>query len=330
MRFKLPLALAATVALGLTACGSESSPPAAADGANETTLKVGTIGIAADAAIQSAIDKGYFAEEGIDVEVSVVANPPAGIAAAQSGQLDLTYTPSIPMLNAKSQGVPLTVAAAADGYPDDALEQEDLSQVDDTGLYVAADSGIDSPKDLEGKRVSVPARRAQLEVTVSQLVKDDGGDPAKVNWMVLDPASALQSLKDDRIDAASLVTPFTGQAASAGNTLLASPGVEFFEKGAIGLWVAGSAQAESKQDQLLGFQRAIYKANAYANDNLDESQKQAAEITGLELEAVKAGATPFWPVEVRLEDVQRTAARMTALGFLAEEPKLDQSLFLSE
>jgi ABC-type nitrate/sulfonate/bicarbonate transport system substrate-binding protein len=326
MRRSIPLAFAAAISIGLTACeGGQSSTPEAG---GDATLKVGTIGIGSDAAIRLANDKGYFKEQGLNVEVSVIANPPAGIAAAQSGQLDLTYTPSIPFLNALSQNVPLKIVAAADGYKDGAADGADLMRVDDTGLLVPEGSPVTRPKDLEGKSVSVPARKAQLEVTVSKLVKDDGGDPAKVNWMVLDPSSALQSLNSGRVDAASLVSPFTSKAVSEGNRLLASPGVEFFKEGAIGLWVAGANTVTSKQDQMKKFQEAIYKANAYANEHIDEAQQVSAEITKTPLEVVKAGAVNYWPESVRKADIERANQGLADLGFLNEPVELPADLIV--
>ena len=326
MRRSIPLALAAAISLGLTACGGGQSSAPAAGG--DTTLKVGTIGIGSDAAIRLASDKGYFKEQGLNVEVSVIANPPAGIAAAQSGQLDLTYTPSIPFLNALSQNVPLKIVAAADGYKDGAADGADLMRVDDTGLLVPEGSPVSRPKDLEGKSVSVPARKAQLEVTVSKLVKDDGGDPAKVNWMVLDPSSALQSLNSGRVEAASLVSPFTSKAVSEGNRLLASPGVEFFKEGAIGLWVAGANTVTSKQDQMKKFQEAMYKANAYANEHIDEAQQLSAEITKTPLEVVEAGAVNYWPESVRKADIERANQGLADLGFLKEPVELPADLIV--
>jgi ABC-type nitrate/sulfonate/bicarbonate transport system substrate-binding protein len=328
---KTSAALALAACLALAGCGGGGSGSeggsAPADGA---TLTVGTVGIGSDAAIQMAIDKGYFKEEGLNVETTVVANPPAGVAAAQSGQLDLTYTPSIPMLNALSQNVPLKVIAAADGYADDALEEDDLAKVDDTGLYVPKGSSITSPKDLEGKSVSVPARKAQMEVTIAKVIKDAGGDPNKVQWMVLDPASALQSLDSNRVDAAALISPFTAEAESKGHERLASPGIEFFEQGAVGLWVAGAGTVEDKPDQMAAFARAINKANTYANENREEAEEVAAELTGVPLETVQSGAEIYWPTEVRLEDIQRVNQLLVELGFLAEEVPLDESLIFSE
>ena len=326
---KLVPALAVAASLVLAGCGSSSGSEGPVAAGDPSTLKVGTVGIGSDAAIRMAINKGYFNEEGIDVETTVVANPPAGVAAAQSGQLDLTYSPSIPMLNALSQNVPLKVVAAADGYADGALQNKDLGKVDDTGLFIPEGSSITGPRDLEGKSVSVPARKAQMEVTVANAVKNAGGDPAKVNWMVLDPSSALQSLDSQRVDAATLISPFTAQAEGKGHERLASPGIEFFEQGAVGLWVAGAKAAEEKPEQMAAFARAINKANDYANSHVEEAQEVGAEITGVPLETVKAGAETYWPTEVRLEDIQRVNKQLVELGFLPKEVPLDAGLIFS-
>lgn len=326
MRRSIPAALAAVLALALSACGGGTSASPAGD--SVTTLKVGTIGIGSDAGIKLAIDKGYFKEQGLDVKTTVVANPPAGIAAAQSGQLDLTYTPSIPLLNALSNNVPLTVVAAADGYSEQAMASKDMTKVDDTGLLVRKDSSITRPKELEGKSVSVPARKAQLEVTVSKLVKDDGGDPAKVNWMVLDPSSALQSLDAARVDAASLVAPFVSKAISQGDRLLASPGVQFFKAGATGLWVTGNNTFQKERKAIEGFKAAIYKANAYANQHLDEAQQLSAQITNNPIDVIKAGAVTYWPDKVTTDDIQRVDDSMVELGYLKTPVKLPSNLIL--
>lgn len=324
---KRVLAIATTLALALSLTACSSGGADSEEGtAGAQKFSVGVIGIGSEAAIQTAIDKGYFTEEGLDVHTTLVANPPAGIAAAQSGQLDVAYTPSIPLLNALSQNIELNVIAAADGYEAEALKTKAPEKVDDTGLFIKADSGITRVRDLAGKKIAVPARKAQLEVTVANMVAQDGGDPSTINWMVLDPASSLQALQQNRVDAAGLVAPFTTNAQAEGMKLIGSPGIEFFEAGAVGLWVAGAKQVEKNSENVAGFQRAMYKANAYANDHRPEMDAMAAEITGIDLETIKNGADPFWPASVELKDLQRVDEKLVKLGYLSQEVGLDDSL----
>ncbi|MFC0582215.1 ABC transporter substrate-binding protein [Micrococcoides hystricis] len=318
-------AAALVLATTLAACGDSGGSNVG--GGDTQTLKVGLIGIGSDAAVKIAEEEGYFAEENIKVESTVVANPPAGIAAAQSGQLDIAYAPSIPVLNALSENVPLKVIGAADGYPENS-EDVEPRDLDDTGLFANPDAGINSPKDLEGKSVSVPARKAQLEVTIANSVSEDGGDPSKINWMVLDPSSALQSLQQKRVDAVGLVSPFTARASSEGGKYVASPGVEFFGEGAIGLWVAGESTTENKAEAIASFQRAMKKANEYANENYEEAEQYASELTNIPVETLKEGAHTYWPTDVTLEQIQDVNKKLADLGYLSKEVELDDSLIL--
>lgn len=323
-RFIRPaLALAAaTTVVALAGCSGATAPAASGDAGATTTLKVATIGLLADGALQLGIEQGFFEEEGLEIETSLVANPPAGLAAAQSGQVDIAYAPSIPLLNAISQGVPLTVVQAADGYADGASEGSDLAEIDDTGLYASQASGITSVDKLAGKTIAVPARKAQLEVTISAALDDAGVDPAGVNWVVLDFTSAAAALASGTVDAAGLVSPFTTQAANAGGALLASPGVEFFEEGAVGLWTAGTSTVAGKADAIAAFQRAIAKSNAYANENPEEAVQAGIDVTESTI-TVDEATVPYWPTEVREADLQRVNEKLVELGFLTTPVDLD-------
>ncbi|MCQ9162827.1 ABC transporter substrate-binding protein [Arthrobacter sp. STN4] len=326
MKLRFPFALAGLLALALAGCGSPSNA-SGPDSNGMTTLKVGTIGLSSDAALKIGIDKGFFKAEKLTIEDSTIANPPAGIAAAQSGQLDLAYSPSIPLLNALSQHVPLKVVAAADGYAPADQQPPNLAEVDDTGLFVAKGSPITSPKDLVGKTIAVPARKAQLEVTISKVIKDAGGDPSTVKWTVLDFSSALQSLNSGRVDAAGLVSPFTGKAQSAGDVRLSSPGVAFFKEGAVGLYVSGASTTTKETAALQAFARGINKANAYCNAHLAECQQVGANLTKVPLSDIQSGAHTFWPTSVSITDIQRVNTQLAQLGYLGAPVNLDGVLF---
>lgn len=326
----LSAAAVASLSLSLAACGGSTTAESGQtqSGSAEGTLTVGALGLASDASLRIAEDQGYLEDAGISgIEVKTVANPPAAIAAVQSGDIDVAYTPSVPFFNALNQGIDLTVVAAADGYPENALEM-DAAELDDTGVYVAGGSEISSPADLEGRKVSVPARKAQMEVTISEAIRQDGGDPSTVQWMVLDPASALDSLENGRIDAAGLVSPFTEQAGAQGNTLLSSPGVAFFEEGAVGLWVAETAQVEQDPEKYEAFREAMVQAFEYGNENTDQAQEHAAEITGVDLETIREGATTYWPLEAEFEDISRANERMTELGYQPQNAPLTEDSIL--
>ncbi|WP_090150215.1 ABC transporter substrate-binding protein [Leucobacter sp. L43] len=318
------VALLPAAALVLSACSGDG----AAGGSSEepggvTTLKVATIGLTSDGSLLAGMEQGFFEEEGLQIETSIVANPPAGLAAVQGGQVDVAYAPSIPILNALSQGVPITVIAAADGYPEDGVPAAEAENVDDTGLYASSSSGVTSVADLEGKTIAIPARKAQLEVVIAGELEKAGIDPATgVNWVVLDFTSAVAGLQNGTVDAAGLVSPFTTEAAEAGNELIASPSVGFFESGATGLWTAGTDTVEKKSDAIAAFQRAVVKSNAYATEHPEEVIQAGLDYTDSEL-SIDDVKTPIWPSEVLPEDLERPNEKMVQLGFLPTPVDLD-------
>ena len=326
-RLAAGIAAAAAAVLALTACSSGTDAPAA-DG-ELTTLKVATIGLVSDGALLLGDEQGFFEEEGLRIETSVVANPPAGLAAAQSGQVDIAYAPSIPLLNALASGVPLTVVAPADGYVEGASELDDPASVDDTGLYASADSGITEVAELEGATIAVPARKAQLEVVIADSLQRAGVATESVNWVVLDFTSAVAALANGTVDAAGLVSPFTAEAEAGGSTFIDAPSVGFFEEGAVGLWTAGENTVSGKADAIAAFQRAVAKSNAYANENPDEAIQAGIDYTSSTL-AVDQIKLPFWPAEVAQIDLERVNEKLVALGFLPEPVDLEGVIVSAE
>lgn len=328
-RFTATLALIPAAALVLSACaaGGDAGGADGASGGGLTTLKVATIGLTSDGSLLAGIEQGFFEDEGLTIETSIVANPPAGLAAVQGGQVDIAYSPSIPLLNALSQGVPIQVIGAADGYPAEVQPLDAQADFDDTGLFAAPDSGITSVSDLAGKTIAIPARKAQLEVVIASLLKDEGIDPASgVSWVVLDFTSAVAALKSGTVDAAALVSPFTTEALAIGAPQISAPSIGFFETGATGLWTAGTATIEKKADAIQAFQRAIVKSNEYATANPEAAIQAGLDYTGSTL-TVADVKVPVWPTEVRPEDLERPSKKMVALGFLANPVNLDGVIY---
>ncbi|HKT57276.1 MAG TPA: ABC transporter substrate-binding protein [Microbacterium sp.] len=317
-RGRLALALTATLgaaALALSGCSGSAGSTGATDANGLTTLKVATIGLTSDGGLETGIKQGFFKKHGLNIETSIVANPPAGLAAAQSGQVDIAYAPSIPLLNALSQGVPLKVVQAADGYAAGATQSNDPAKYDDTSLYASKASGITSVNQLKGKTIAIPARKAQLEVVIAQTLKDAGVDPTSVNWVVLDFTSAVAALKSGKVDAAGLVSPFGSEAQAEGAKYLTAPSIKFFGDGAVGLWTTGSSTLTNKRKAIEDFQAAIKETNAYANAHAAQATQAGLDYTKSTLKLNQV-IQPYWPTGVTTQSLQHVDDQMVQLGYL--------------
>lgn len=307
------LAVAGLLATGCTSAEEEPAEPAS-DGEMQS-LRVTTDGTMGSAAIHLGIEQGFFAEQGLELDVSDSPNPPAAVASLQSGEVDIAAVPLVPSINAQSHGIDLVSVAPASGYPTDSADWEGY---DEAGIFVQPDSGMSSPADLEGKLVAVNARKAVFEAYVQDAVVNDGGDPEKIEWVALDFGSQLEALRTGEIDVATLTMPFTIEAAANGAENLWAPGATFFGGGLNATWLTNPGMADNTE-VLDKFRAAIVQSNDYANKNREEAVAMASELTGISEEDITSnGKFIYFPTELPIDDLERASQKLADLGFIDE------------
>ncbi len=135
-----------------------------------------------------AEENGYFADEGIEVDIQFPANPtdPINLAAAGKVTMGITYQPDVIIARSEQEIGVKSVGA---------LVRSPLNHV-----AFLEESGIERPKDLEGKTVGytgIPLNEAMLE---TMMVADDA-DYSKVNMVDVgfELNSSLISKKADAV-----------------------------------------------------------------------------------------------------------------------------------
>ncbi|MFT9487992.1 MAG: ABC transporter substrate-binding protein [Tepidibacillus sp.] len=134
-----------------------------------------------------AKEKGFFDQEGIDVEFVMPAetNDPLRLVAAEKVDLALSYQPEV--ISANDKGIPVVSIASVVNHPLNVL-------------LVPENSGIKAPKDLEGKTIGYPSIPMN-EALVKTMIKHSGGNPEKIKMVDVgwDLMSALSTKKVDAI-----------------------------------------------------------------------------------------------------------------------------------
>ncbi len=148
----LALALSAALTVVL-ACGGGDEPERV-----EVSLALDWFPNSNHAGIFEAIDRGYFAEEGLDVNVYTPSDPSTILQTVGGGRDDfgISYQPDL--LQARSEEIPVVSVMG--------IVQHPLNSV-----MALADSGIARPGDLEGKRVghpNIPANRGMLATMLAE------------------------------------------------------------------------------------------------------------------------------------------------------------------
>lgn len=172
----------------------------------QTTLKVGFLKTYGLLPLFEAQAKGYFKQQGLDVEFVTLNNGPAVAAAISSGSLDIGYSAFVPIAAARSRGEDFRFFLAT-GYEN---SQESITK------YVAsARSGMSSFKDLAGKTIAINAAGGGCELGALDHA-EAAGHASSAYKVVTMPFPQMQAaLELGTIDAACTVDPFFASIMSA-------------------------------------------------------------------------------------------------------------------
>ena len=216
------------------------------------------------AGLYVAMDKGFFADEGVEVEVN---QPPANGAEAlvASGKADfgVSFQDTIAPAFASDEPLPVTAVAAIINH-------------NTSGIFSAKDKNIERPKDMEGHNHStwgLPIEQAILK----QVVEDDGGDFSKVNLVPGDVTNNIAAIQGKDIDSVWIFYPVDGVRAEMENLPInyfafkdINPIFDYYTP----ILIANNDFLKDKEDVAKRFMRAFSKGYEYAAEN----PKEAAEI----------------------------------------------------
>ncbi|GGO80071.1 ABC transporter substrate-binding protein [Nonomuraea cavernae] len=311
-------ALAAAAVLLLAACGSGQSPSSDAGdpaSAGVTPVKVSVIPIIDVAPIYLGDQQGFFAEEGLKLELVSAQGGAAIVPAVVSGQVDFGFSNFTSLIIARSKGLPLKVVAP--GAASTGVQDKDFG-----GVVVKAGSPLKSAKDLAGKRVAVNTLNNINDTTVRAAIRAAGGDPKNVNFTELAFPDMLAALDKGNVDAVQVVEPFLATAKKNGDRVIASNYVDT----APGLTIAGYFTSEqtatSKPDLVKRFSAAMLKSLKYATDNPDAVRKVLLTYTKIDPALTDSLTLPTYPSEINTKSLETLSSLAVQDGLIESAPDL--------
>jgi NitT/TauT family transport system substrate-binding protein len=201
MKFQ-PTALLATAALlasTLAGCSKESAPAPAggtatsAGAAAPTKIKVGIIGLTCEAPIYTAYEKGFFRDEGLEVEFVKCEWSKYKDTLALGG-FDITHHLIMMLLKPIEQGLDAKITA---GVHTGCLR-----------IQAGTTGSINAVADLKGKRIGVPGMGTPPFIFANRVLTDNGIDPAKeIEWKTFPAGELGLALKKGEIDAVATSEP---------------------------------------------------------------------------------------------------------------------------
>jgi NitT/TauT family transport system substrate-binding protein len=225
-----------------------------------------------------ALEAGFFAKAGLNVEVSSLANGGAIAAAVAGGALEIGLADMIQIANAVQRGLPFAFFAGGGLYQTEAPI---------LAMCVAKTAAFASPKDLEGQTIALVALKSITEAAVKEWLVRGGADPSKVRFFELPYAEMNPALQRGAIGAAFIGEPFLS-ASKADIRVLGKSydavGPSFYISAFFGVrdWLAKNAETARK------LTTALYEAARWANTHHEDSAKILVNYAKLDLERVRA------------------------------------------
>ncbi len=189
--------VAALLALGLAACGSDSadettaaaSTPAsgaALPSMTNATLVLDFLPNAVHAGIYRAIAQGYYKDNNINLKVIQPTSTADTLKLIDAGKADIGIADGIDIASQISDG--------RDAQAIGAVVQRPLG-----GLIALKKSGITDPKQFEGKTVGITGVPSDTAI-LNTIVSNAGGDPSKVKVVTIG-FNGVQNLENDKVAA---------------------------------------------------------------------------------------------------------------------------------
>ncbi len=199
-----------------------------------------------------AASKGFFREEGMDVEI-IQANPRLGVMALVNGDVAFTGT------------FVSTVRGILSGFPLKII----LVSFKKGVYYLIAHPSIKDIQDLKGKKLGVSSLRGSDHLVAEELLRSKGFNPAQLQPVVLgDTSVRAQSVITGAVEVTALSPPHDLMAQKMGGKVLAGPP----EVGmpASGMITSDRLIKENPQLVKRGL-RAMLKANRFIEENRQET-----------------------------------------------------------
>jgi NitT/TauT family transport system substrate-binding protein len=291
-----------------------------------TTVRMGFVPVSIFAPVFLALEKGYFAEEGLAVELEPFPGGADPVVLTASGQLDVAIGGAGPAFwNAIAQGLPITVIAPG--------HQEGNPVA--TPLMISTESCLSgeimSVADLAGKRVSVNARGA-TEYWLNAALSTGGLTINDIDLQTLAFPDAVAALQSGAVDAAMVGEPLATRAEQDGIAIRLATDFPIYDVQPTQIF-ANDSWLEANPDAAEGLVTGYLRAARELMEGGFETAENLAiieEYTGVPVDLVAASVKPVYAVDglINLEGLSKLQTLFREQGQLEYDEDLDPASFV--
>jgi ABC-type nitrate/sulfonate/bicarbonate transport system substrate-binding protein len=280
------VAAASTLALALTlsACAGATAAPQSESGKTVFRYQGGTGTVSYP---ELAEDLGYF--EDVELEwIGDVTGGPASIQAAVTGETEFGGAFNGAIAKLQSTGAPVTSVISYYGADEETFG----------GYYALEGSGIESARDLIGKKVGVNTLGAQWETLLREWLAREGLSPeeiGEVEPVVVPPVNLEQTLREGQIDVAALSGVVKDKAVDRGGLSLLVDDTDLYGAFAYGTYILRDDFIAKNEAAVEDFVQGTARAIRWAQTTpADDVRARFADIITERDRGESTDLVPYW------------------------------------
>jgi len=206
MKIKRLIATIMTLSMFGVMAGCSASANKEAETSEMKKLSFGAMSSIDIVPIVIAQEKGYFEEEGLDLDFQLFTAAKDRDAALQAGALDGLIADEIAISIYQNSGIDMKITGQTNGA---------------WTLVVGKDSGIDNLSDLKNKKMAI-SENTMIDYLSDYIATENGVSADEIEKVAIPAMPArLEALKNKQVDAAILPAPFDDTAVADGGKALA-------------------------------------------------------------------------------------------------------------
>ncbi len=284
-------------------------------------IKVGYLSVTPCLPLFVAVENGYFAEEGFDVELINFQSSNQVGEAAVNEQIDLGLLSTSVVFNIEQRS-PESLKIIADFTSP--------SERPFNSIIVRRESNL-TVSDLKGKRIALFPGSTALALT-NIAMKDLLGDDFTAEYVQIIPTLWLQSLESGQVDAIISYEPFTTLGVENGVAKVIYPAI--FEKHVLedipqGSFVVSSKLAKGDKETVRKMQKALSKSLLFIRENEAEARSIATKYVPIDENVAQKFMLHDWQVsdDMDLVNLQRYADLLLEKGELTQKMDVTNLVF---
>jgi len=310
--------------LALAGCGGDDEASGGGSGSGSegktTKVKVGVLPISNVAPLYLGVQKGYFKEEGLEIEPAPAQSGNEIVTAMVSGDLQFAFLGYVPATSARAQGLPIKLIANADNGAESDKDEWTL-------IMVEKGSAIKSVEDLAGKTIAVNALKGVGEVVIKAALEKQGVDPNSIKLLEVPFPEMPAALEGKRVDAIWAPEPFLTSVMGKGGRGIEAPLTTLGAKFPNATYATTEQYLGKNKDVVERFARAMNKSSDYASEHPEEARATIPQFTKIPAEVAKKIRLPLWPTEIDREQLQQLVDFAVKYKVIEKAPPLDELIW---